>query len=146
MDLGEARGAVLKLVHPDLHVFPDIRRPHDFIGSVVKISILLLVNLHHLACKGRLQLELIVVLGCFTRLFAPEKLLDATLLTCCWLLQVLAFIVAPGEVFVSLRRLWRPKRFVANESLLIVLSHLQLFERRDVRRVQLVEIVKLVAL
>ena len=72
MDLGEARGAVLKLVHPDLHVFPDIRRPHDFIGSVVKVSILLLVNLHHLACEGRLQLELIVVLGCFTRLFASE--------------------------------------------------------------------------
>ena len=68
------------------------------------------------------------------------------MLTCCWLLQVLAFIIAPGEVFVSLRRLWRIERFVANESLLIVLSHLQLFERRDVRRVQLVEIVKLVAL
>lgn len=86
MDLGEARGAVLKLVHPYLHVFPDIRRPHDFIGTIVKISILLLVNLDHLACECRLQLKLIVVLGCFTRLFASEKLLDATLLTCCWLL------------------------------------------------------------
>ena len=129
VDLGEARRSILELVHPDLHVFPDIGRPHDFLGTIVKIHILLLIDLDHLARKRRLQLQLIVVLGCFTSLFASEKLLDASLFTRCGLLQVLTFIVASGEVFVFSRRFCSLKGLIANESLLIILGHLQFFER-----------------